>query len=188
MDARSFEIRQQELVDVMDALTRDIDAGRLANIVLLVPPGGLPEGFDQKLKSLADGLASNTSVRLDILLVRHGRDPAPPPGPLGPIGRLHPDDLRRRRGRRRLPADRQLQDAGELGRHPRARADQDRGGRPQAIALQSARLHEEGPVALRAVRGDPGSAEPHEGRPGRPISPSGSRSSPSTATAVPRWS
>src|SRR5262249_23242336 len=56
---------QQTLADIADQLQRD----RLENIVILVPPGGLPPSVGQQIPLMRSRLQSNLDVRVDLVLV-----------------------------------------------------------------------------------------------------------------------
>ncbi|HWE35760.1 MAG TPA: choice-of-anchor X domain-containing protein [Isosphaeraceae bacterium] len=68
--------RRKQLMQVLDSVTRQVADGTLGRVILLVPPGGLPEELDGPLKALREQVIGKVDVRLDIALVGRATIPA----------------------------------------------------------------------------------------------------------------
>ena len=109
---------QALLRDLYDQIERD----RLENLVVLVPPGGLPPGLEQSLTVFKAKLAKGVDVRLDIAIV--GSESIPTTlRDLCAIGGFGPERHRYRRDRGNRAAAQERTVFGFLDHHPPAKHD-----------------------------------------------------------------
>ena len=68
-------VRLELVLRQIDFLTDQVRRNRFDNIIVIVPPGGLPENLGDQLESLRKRMALNPNVRLDLIQVDTGNVP-----------------------------------------------------------------------------------------------------------------